>query len=81
MFDTHYFERAGAREKSYVRCRDDIAKEGWLSGRSDARMPTSAVRGNALEQTVRCSEVFGDREMAEPEGFEPSIGLYKPITV
>ena len=63
--------------------RDKAARfePGGFALRSERSVPAIArgrklvnEKGGGLPNAVAC-------QMAEPEGFEPSIGLYKPITV
>jgi hypothetical protein len=66
---------------------DRISRSVIFCSRITDRLPMFGIGANAkagchvfrekLESQVR----YCQRMMAEPEGFEPSIGLYNPITV
>ena len=44
-------------------------------------MPADATDYAPLRRIAGPIAQYFDKEMAETEGFEPSIGLYNPITV
>src|SRR6266436_4368272 len=78
--------RMGSRTRAsicsqWVRKRSVAGRYGVIGGNRPASAASQLGAAPASVALHRGSPRPGDERLAETEGFEPSIGLYNPITV